>query len=109
MAGQLAQLLLPVQQRIGVAAVDFHRGEQRVAALVGQPEMQAPGEAAEVLILTVSQGQHRVVQALEGQVLAEHAALETTGAVGGFAVAEGADHEQRMARLAQVFFADAAQ
>ena len=96
MPGELAQLLLPVQQGVGVAAVDFHGGEQWVAALVGQPEMQAPGKAAEVRVLAIAEGQYRVVQALEGQVLAEHAALEASGAVGRFAVAEGADHEQRI-------------
>ena len=96
MPGELPQLLLPVLQGMGVAAVDFYGGEQRGAALVGQPEVQAPRKAAEVLVLAIAEGQYRVVQALEGQVLAEHAALEATGAVGRFTVAEGADHEQRV-------------
>ena len=109
MPGELAQLLLPGLQRQGVAAVDFHRGKQGVAALVGQPEMQAPSKAAKMLVLPVTQGQHRVVQAFEGQRLAEHAALETTGAVGGFAVAKGTDHKQCVLRVAEVVRADTAQ
>ena len=109
MAGQLPKLLLPVQQGGGVAAVHFHWREQWVAALVGQPEMQATGKPAEVLVLAITQGQHRVVQTLEGHVLAQYAALEPPRAVGGFAVAEGADDKQCIFRLAQVILADAAQ
>ncbi|CRM85416.1 hypothetical protein [Pseudomonas sp. 22 E 5] len=108
-AGELAQLLLPYQQCFAVAAVDFHRREQRRAALVGQPEMQAPGKPAEVFILAITQGQHRVVQAFERQVLTQYAALKTPRTVRRFAIAEGADHEQRVLRLAQVVLTDAAQ
>jgi hypothetical protein len=109
LTADVAQLLLPGEQGLGVAAVDFHGCEQWVAALMGQPEVQTPGEAAELLVLTVAQGQYRIVQAFERQILAQHVAFETPCAVGGFTVAEGADDEQGMLRLAQVLAADAAQ
>ncbi|VVO20877.1 hypothetical protein PS718_04205 [Pseudomonas fluorescens] len=93
-------------QGVWVAAVDFHRGEQGLAAVLAQPLMQASGETAEVLILPVAKPEDGVAQVVECGCFGQHLALETTGAVGGLAVAEGADHEQRIVRFAQILFAD---
>lgn len=109
LADQLAQLLLPVAQGVAVAAVDFHRSEQGVAAMLGQPAMQALGKAAEVRVLPVAQAQYGVLEILQGQGAAQHLALEAPGAVRRFAVAEGADHEQRVLGIQQVLLADAGQ
>lgn len=65
LAGQQAQLLLPVTQGIGIAAVDFHRREQGLAAVLAQPLVQALGKPAEVLVLAVAESQHGIVQAIE--------------------------------------------
>ncbi|MNG13650.1 hypothetical protein D3C84_973400 [compost metagenome] len=91
--GQPAQLLLPVTQRVRVAAVDFYRREQGLAAMLTQPGVQASGEAAEVLILTITEAQHCIVQALQARRPTQHLAFEAAGAVRRFAVTEGADHE----------------
>ncbi|MNO86688.1 hypothetical protein D3C76_780960 [compost metagenome] len=64
------------------------------------------GEAAEVLILPVAESKHGIVQAIETQRPAQHLAFESPGAVRRFAVAEGADHEQRIARTLQLLLAD---
>ena len=109
LSGQLAELLLPVTQGVGVAAVDFHRGEQRLAAMLAQPGVQASGESAKVLILPITEAQHRIVQAVQAHGATQHLALETPGAVRRFAVAKGTDHEQRVARILQVLLADTGQ
>ena len=109
LAGQQAQLLLPVTQGVRVAAVDLHRGEQGLCAMFAQPGVQAFGETAEVLVLPVAEAQHRVIQASQARCPAQYLALETAGAVRCFAVAEGADHEQGIVRITQVLLADVRQ
>ena len=109
LSGQQTQLLLPVTQGVRVAAVDFHRGEQGLAAVLAQPGVQASGETAEVLILPITEAEHGVVQAFQAQRPAQHFAFEAPGAVRCFAVAEGADHEQRIAGITQVLLADVRQ
>lgn len=109
MAGELAQLLLPVAQGVGVATVDLHRGEQAATALARQPGVQAPGEPAELRVLAIAQAQHRVLQAVEGQLAAQQLALEAPGAVRRLTVTEGTDHEQRPLSAAQVLLAQAGQ
>ncbi|MCY1358915.1 hypothetical protein D9M69_454640 [compost metagenome] len=109
LAGQQAQLLLPVAQGVRVTAVDLHRGEQGLCAMFAQPGVQAFGETAEVLILPVAQPQDGVIQASQARCPAQYLALETAGAVRCFAVAEGADHEQGIVRFMQVLLADVRQ
>ncbi|MNO92981.1 hypothetical protein D3C76_845690 [compost metagenome] len=104
-ASQLCQLLLPLLQRDLIGVVHLHRAERSAGTALPEPGLQASGEAAEVRILAVAQGEHGVAEVVQRPGLAEHLAFEATSAVGGFAVAEGADHEQRAAGLAQVFFA----
>ncbi len=101
-AGHLGQAFLPLAQGRGVAIIDLHRGEQAPRALPLQPALHAPGEAAELLVLAISQGQQGVAQAIEAGGLAKHLAFEAAGAVRRLTVAEGADHEQRLARLGEL-------
>ncbi|MNE96926.1 hypothetical protein D3C80_1952040 [compost metagenome] len=51
-------------------------------------------------ILAITERQHGIAEAVQGPRLAQHLALESAGAVRRLAVTEGADHEQRAARLA---------
>ncbi|MNQ89496.1 hypothetical protein D3C85_1048050 [compost metagenome] len=94
LAGQQAELLLPVTQGVRIAAVDFHRGEQGLAAVFAEPVVQAPGKTTEVLVLAVTEAEYRIIQAFQAQAAAQYLAFETAGAVRRFAIAEGADHEQ---------------
>ena len=106
LSGEQPELSLPVTQGVRVAAVDFDRGEQGLAAVLAQPLMQASGETAEVRILAITQAEYGVVQALEARGVAQHLAFETASAVRCLAVAEGADHEQRVIRFTQILRAD---
>ena len=96
--------MLPLLQCRLVGIVHFHRAERAAGAALTQPCLQAAGEAAEVRILAVAEGEYSVAEVVQRPRLAKHLALEGAGAVGGFAVAEGADHEQRAAGLAKVVF-----
>ncbi|MNY49441.1 hypothetical protein D3C86_1848640 [compost metagenome] len=71
--------------------------------------MQAFGEPAKVLILTITETEHGVVQAVERRSLTQYLALETASIVRCIAVAEGADHEQRITGVTQILFADICQ
>ena len=55
---QLAEVLLPLMQRIGVAAVDLHRAEQCLRAALAEPLLNACRKPAEVRVLAITQGQH---------------------------------------------------
>ncbi|MNP81521.1 hypothetical protein D3C76_1799040 [compost metagenome] len=71
--------------------------------------MQAFGESAEVLVLPVTEAEDRIVQALQARRAAQNLALEPPGAVRRFAVAEGTDDEQGIARVLQILLADVRQ
>ena len=100
---------MPLLQRDAVGTVDFNRREQRVAAALGQPAVQAFGETAEVLILAVAQRQHRVVQVSQRQGLAEQRALEASGTVGCLTVTESTHNEQGIVALLQILRRDVRQ
>jgi len=108
-AGQLAQFLLPLLQSSLVGAVDLNAVEQALRPLQTQPVVDPSGEAAEVLVLPVTQRQHGIAQLFERHRAAEHLALKTLCGVRRLAVTEGADHEKRLLRLAQAVGIDTRQ
>ncbi len=94
--GDLAQLRMPVRQRLRVDVVQFHRRKQGACTLRIQPLFDTPREPAELRVLAVSQRQHRVGQVRQFQALPQQPTLETACRIRGFAIAKRADHKQRM-------------
>ncbi|MCW0461977.1 hypothetical protein NB717_003045 [Xanthomonas sacchari] len=101
-AGERGQLPLPLRQCLRIGVVHFQRREQRLCALRVQPVLHLPREAAELRVLAIAQAEHGVAQLRQGLRLAQHAAHEAARRVRRFAVAEGADHEQRALAAAQL-------
>ena len=98
-SGQLAKLLLPLMQGLGIAAVHLHRAEQRLGTALAQPVLDPRGKTAKVRVLTIAQCQHRVLEAVQSQRLAEDLAFKAPRAIRRFAIAKGAHHKQRVAGL----------
>ena len=103
-SGQLGELLLPLLQGGGVGVVHLYRAEGAGGATLAQPGLKPASEATEMRVLAIAQREHRVVQVVQRPRLAQHLALEGAGTVRGFAVAEGAHHEQGATGLLQVAF-----
>ena len=101
MAGELAEPVLPMAQRTGVAGVDLDPVEQRPRAVMMQPLVEAAAEAAEAIVGTIAQRQHRVLQAVQREGLVEHVAGESEHMVRRVALAGRADDEQGALMRAQ--------
>ena len=99
-AGQLAELLLPVAQHRRIGAVGFQAVEQRRGAACPQMPVELPGKGAEPRVLAVAQAEQGVFQAAQVEAGLLQALGEARGMVGRLAVAVGAGHQQQAWRRA---------
>src|SRR5690606_16324920 len=100
-AADMAQLMLPVAQHAGVAAICAEQIEQRQGAQLPQPRLETMAEAAEVRVLAITQRQHGEFQVRQVHVLSRQSSFETRGIVRCLAFTVGTDDEQRAANALQ--------
>ncbi|MCY1227861.1 hypothetical protein D9M72_401510 [compost metagenome] len=100
-AAQGRQVVLPVAQRAGVAVVDFDQVKERLRTVALQPAVERVAEGAEARVATVAEREDAVAQGLQAIRASQQAARKTGRAVGGVALAGGADQEQRLAACLQ--------
>ncbi|MNZ86438.1 hypothetical protein D3C78_1052580 [compost metagenome] len=90
---QRQQLTEPGVGAFLVVGVAFHARQQGAGTQFGQTSVEVPAVLAELVVVRVAEGQHRVVQALEVGLLLQRVP-EALAIVRGVAVAEGAAEQQ---------------
>ena len=100
-ARQASQMVLPMAQGAGVAAVHVHGVEQRQCAALAQPVLQGAAEAAEGVIAAVAKRQQAEAKLRQRRGPGKHASLKSAQGVRSLAFAEGAGHHQQARQLRQ--------
>jgi hypothetical protein len=95
-AGQRAQLLLPLAQRRYRSGIDIDALEQRARAVAEQPAIELAAEAAVMRVLAVAQREQAELQARQVQALCQQQPRSAARRIRWLAIAEGAQHEQRL-------------
>ena len=93
-AGQVTEVVLPLGQRGGRAAVDIDPLEQRRGAALAQPLVERAAEAAVIGIRDVAESQHAEVQMRQVGRRAHRLGGKARGGIGRVAFAIGAADEQ---------------
>ncbi len=108
-AGQRAQLLLPLAQGRYRGSIDIDALEQRARAVADQPGIDLAAETAVVRVLAITQREQGELQARQVHALCEQQPRSASRRIRWFAIAESAQHEQRMRSTPQLRGVNASQ